>query len=312
MSALTNDKSACGLCGCGVLVRTKSVPVAELAPYWENLNYEMSLEHPNLPLHFDVLTCMRCGLGNFRPQCIGSSDLYKKLAQSDFYYPETRWDHQVALSFLVKKEVTSILEFGCGSGQFLKSAARAASNVIGIDFNADAVDEARRHGLNCFTALDDVVGSFQAVVAFQTLEHLEKPGSSIRELIGRISSGGYLIIAVPNEDGPLGRIVTNPLNAPPHHATLWPKSALEYLAEAHGLTLELYAKEPINWTLYLTVLDQSMRMLPVSGRLIAKTLEKVFRLKAYVEAAVSFAERRVALDGHNHIAIYRKPTEGRR
>lgn len=302
-----NAPAACPLCQCGVLVLTKTIPTAPLRGYWINAGYDLETHHPGFPASFSVFTCIECGLGTFLPQIVGASALYEKLAEQEFYYPTTRWDHQTALMFLQQRRVASILEFGCGNGQFLKYAAHVAGRVAGVDFNGKAIEEARGRGLDVYQRWDDTPATpFEAVVTFQTLEHLSDPGVVVKKLADRVAPGGYLIIAVPNEDGPLGDLAVNPLNAPPHHASLWPRSALEYIGKARGLVLEVYAKEPINRALYFHMIDESLRATLVGGGLFSQILKKSLRWKAYAEGAVTFAEKRVSLDGHNHIAIYRK------
>lgn len=305
---MTSAPDACPLCGFRVLVPTKTVPTSPLQQYWANLGYDLSAHHKNFPATFSVFTCVQCGLGTYAPQAIGGSNLYEKLGVQEFYYPSTRWDHQTALGFLHQRGVKSLFEFGCGSGQFLNFASRLVSEAVGVDFNGDAVAQARKQDLNVFENWD--YGSnakrFEAVATFQTLEHLPNPGAVVGQLVKLLEPNGYLIVAVPNEDGPLGQLTVNPLNAPPHHASLWPRSALEYIGTAHGLTLEVYAREPINRALYFTLVEESFRAsLSGTGR-IAKFARRILRWKVHADAALAFAEKRFLLDGHNHIAIFRK------
>lgn len=300
---------SCPLCQCNVLVPTKFVPTAPLREYWSKAGYELSAHHAGYPDVFAVYTCIQCGLGTFAPQALGGPALYERLGAKEFYYPTTRWDHQSALTFLHKRGVRSVFEFGCGSGHFLEFVSRISAAAVGVDFNRDGVKQAQARGLDARFEWDYASGrTFEAVVTFQTLEHLEAPGAVVRQLVDLVAPEGYLIVAVPNEDGPLGDLSVNPLNAPPHHATLWPRSALEYIAVSHGLSLEYYAKEPINRTLYFTLIAESFQASLSGGGLLSRIVRKVLGWKIYAEAAVAFAEKRVALDGHNHIAIYRKRT----
>jgi SAM-dependent methyltransferase len=298
----------CPLCNFEILVLTKEVETAPLRAYWEDVGYRLEAHHEAFPEKFSVFSCVQCGLGTFFPQAVGGSVLYEALGCQGFYYPSTRWDHQTALRFLQSRHVESILEFGCGDGKFLDYGSRIAKESVGFDFNSEAVAQARNRGLNVYEQWDGLpFRQYQAVVTFQTLEHLPDPGDVIRQLVERVKPGGYLIVAVPNEDGPLGKLIVNPLNAPPHHASLWPRSALEYIAKAHGLELETYAKEPINQALYFTLVGESVNEVMKGGGLFVRILQKALRWKIYADASLAFVENRSALDGHNHIAIYSKP-----
>jgi SAM-dependent methyltransferase len=111
------------------------------------------------------------------------------------------WAAQVAAS-------KRVLDAGCGLGygtEILSSAG--AAEVIGIDLNAEAVEEARRRINGAGTVQQgDVQGlefgdqSFDLVVCFETIEHVEEAPSALAEFHRVLRPGGVLLLSSPNPD----------------------------------------------------------------------------------------------------------------
>ena len=305
---MTPPAFVCPLCHCAAALQTKQISTTPIRQYWQALGYTVDVHHPKFPDTFVVLTCIRCGLGTFSPQIVGGPELYEALGRHEFYYAPARWDHQFAAKFLQKQGSKSLFEFGSGNGQFLDCISRIVPKVVGLDFNEAACNSARERGLKYDTAwAPELEMPFDAIATFQTLEHVSEPGELLKRLVGRLAPGGILLIAVPNEDGPLGELSFNPLNAPPHHATLWPCSALKYIAEAHGLTLEIYATEPINRDLYFSLVDNSLSKAFERSGLSARLVLKIMRPAVRMYAAMQYVmPDKLPCIGHNHMAIFRK------
>ena len=110
-----------------------------------------------------------------------------------------------------------VLDAGCGVGYGAEMIARAgASRVVGIDLEPEAIATAsERAGEMADFQVGDVQdlpfdeGSFDLVVCFEVLEHLEDPEPAITALKGVLREDGLLIVSSPN------RGVYPPGN--PHH-----------------------------------------------------------------------------------------------
>ena len=110
-----------------------------------------------------------------------------------------------------------VLDAGCGVGYGAEMIARAgASRVVGIDLAPEAIAAAsERAGEVAAFQVGDVrdlpfdEGSFDLVVCFEVLEHLEDPEPAITALKGVLREDGLLIVSSPN------RGVYPPGN--PHH-----------------------------------------------------------------------------------------------
>jgi SAM-dependent methyltransferase len=99
-----------------------------------------------------------------------------------------------------------VLDAGCGVGYGAEMIARAgASRVVGIDLAPEAIAAAsERVGEMADFQVGDVKdlpfdeGSFDLVVCFEVLEHLEDPEPAITALKDVLREGGLLIASSPN------------------------------------------------------------------------------------------------------------------
>jgi SAM-dependent methyltransferase len=101
-------------------------------------------------------------------------------------------------------DLTRFLEVGCGTG-FVLAAIREALprlQVMGAELYPEGLEVARRRlpgvPLVQMDALDvPFVGAFDAVGAFDVLEHIAEDEAVLRELAGAVPPGGGLLVTVP-------------------------------------------------------------------------------------------------------------------
>lgn len=97
------------------------------------------------------------------------------------------------------KELVRILEAGCGSGSNL--VLPESRHVTGIDISAEELD---KNPLIDEKIVGDLqtyelpVSSFDLVVCWDVLEHLDTPEPALRTLLASVKPGGCLVLAVPN------------------------------------------------------------------------------------------------------------------
>jgi len=116
-----------------------------------------------------------------------------------------------AIDFLPKRK--SILDLGCGNGEFLIKAKKFGfRRLFGLDISKEVIKSAKKHILRVEGAnrnfslvvgdLDDKlpfkVSSFDVVVCLAVLEHIYDPHHSISEIARVLRQSGTLIIEVPN------------------------------------------------------------------------------------------------------------------
>ena len=100
-----------------------------------------------------------------------------------------------------------VLDAGCGAGYGSSELAQAANSVVGVDRAPEAVDFARanygrpnlRFEQASCEALPHPGGSFDLVVAFEVIEHLENWREFLLEARRVLAPPGQLIVSTPNK-----------------------------------------------------------------------------------------------------------------
>jgi SAM-dependent methyltransferase len=100
-----------------------------------------------------------------------------------------------------------VLDAGCGAGYGSAELAHTAESVVGADIAADAVEFARanyrlpnlRFEQASCTALPHPDRSFDLVVAFEVIEHLEKWREFLLEVRRVLAVNGQFIVSTPNK-----------------------------------------------------------------------------------------------------------------
>ena len=97
----------------------------------------------------------------------------------------------------------SILEIGCGSGEFLALCRERELNAVGIEPGRDYARHARDSlGLNVHTTTLDAYepGSktVALVVMMEVLEHLKDPSAALSKVNRMLIPGGRIFVTVPN------------------------------------------------------------------------------------------------------------------
>lgn len=100
-----------------------------------------------------------------------------------------------------------VLDAGCGAGYGSAELAAGALLVVGVDLAAEAVEFAREHyplpnltfEQGTCTALAHPDASFDLVVAFEVIEHLENWGELLTEARRVLAPGGQFVVSTPNK-----------------------------------------------------------------------------------------------------------------
>ena len=127
--------------------------------------------------------------------------------QTGLFYFEIRRDHRARYELAARTvpRGNRVLDLFCGNGygSFLLSDRHA---VLGIDGSAEAIAVARQHYARLgarfetrqFPFEDDT--RYDAVVSYESLEHVYDGPGFYRFLIDRVVPGGLLLVSTPNQD----------------------------------------------------------------------------------------------------------------
>jgi SAM-dependent methyltransferase len=137
-----------------------------------------------------------------------------------------------------------VLDVGCGFGNFRHSVPQARytgldPHFAGYSQSEDVRNEMLRDHLQAHA------GTYDAVCAFQVIEHVREPLPLFAEMVQAARPGGLVIVTVPHIPSAMLRIPNFLMNAPPHHLTWWTANALSALAARSGATVE--AIDSVDW-----------------------------------------------------------------
>lgn len=195
---------------------------------------------------YRLLACPRCGLGFCDPLAhpggdwYEASDLYEDRSATPPSLPVPRGDWRHATFLRTCPSPGRVLDVGCGDGGFLALAAEHGWDPSGLDLDRRAVrlarDVRRLDGVQRGPAPEAVEdfppGDFDAVTAFDFLEHSPEPVRLARAMRERLRPGGVFFVTVPRLDR-WPRLYDPEADLPPHHLTMWTvRSAERLLAEA--------------------------------------------------------------------------------
>lgn len=184
--------------------------------------------------------CAHCGFEFFDPQLSGSGMFYSELERAS-YYPVKRPEFLRAMETAKESALRSVLDIGCGTGDFLDLARANGMTTYGLELNSTAANAARERGHTVFLkrleelSASDFAGGVDMATLFQVVEHVPGPVSFLSAVKPLVRPGGAIVVSVPNRKG-LGRLFPlDPANMPPHHISRWRHEDLSRLARSCNL-----------------------------------------------------------------------------
>jgi 2-polyprenyl-3-methyl-5-hydroxy-6-metoxy-1,4-benzoquinol methylase len=104
-------------------------------------------------------------------------------------------------------QVRTVLDVGCGDGNFTNSLAEAGYSLYGIDLSEGGIAKCRERYANMrfavASAYDDYrtaftgVSQFDAIISVEVIEHLYSPKQFARRCAEAVRPGGLVIITTP-------------------------------------------------------------------------------------------------------------------
>ncbi len=186
------------------------------------------------------------------------------------------------------------LDVGCGTAAFLKALSEEWKGW-GLDTSELAVEYARRRGLSNVVqgTLDDLPNHeqrFDLITALDVIEHIENDEAVLREMGGRLTNGGSIVITVPAY--PWLWSAHDEIN---HHYRRYTRETLTAAISSAGLRVEYVSY--FNTLLFpLALIQRALARL--TGRLIDdgltvpagwlnRTLQRVFESERHLVGTMS-------------------------
>jgi len=127
---------------------------------------------------------------------------------------------------------------GYGSNILIKEFPEKITRILAVDSDYETIQYAKKnytHPLIEFQLQDaqtiQPAASFDSVVSFETLEHLERPADFVQRISKHIVKGGKFIVSVP---------ITPSMDANPYHLHDFTSKKLNKICESGNLFLKNY------------------------------------------------------------------------
>ena len=187
---------------------------------------------------------------------------------------------------------TMVLDAACGSGYGSAILAQHARHVVGVDVSADALAHARAHyqvpniefiqaDLSRPLALPD--RSCDAVVSFETIEHVRDQHALLAEFHRVLAPGGTLIVSSPDRDIISGK--AHEVNE--FHVAELSKPEFVDLIGRHFQIVELYGQMRYELSTWKTAARQLARQGPFGLRRRVRS----WRLGALIDGVLAPSHR---------------------
>lgn len=297
----------CPLCSTKESLIAKRTSLADLRAHWRSA-FGFDPFPSDFPKDYiDKKKCSSCHLEYFDPPLYGDADFYARISKNAWYYEQNKWEFDIAADVVSRIKPRDLLEIGCGNGFFLEKISSLGLNVEGVDINRDAVASCKSRGLKVEAAnVFDITKSYDMVVLFQVLEHMENAKELFEFLTTKlVRPGGYLIIAVPNPDGYLKEMDINLLDMPPHHNSSWGLPTFEHLHTQFGLQFMEHKKETIRYVHYLGFLQNTIsdHAKLTSASWMTKSFFKLQSLVVRLLAPLTYLRDREQIGGQTHLVV---------
>lgn len=127
-----------------------------------------------------------------------------------------------------------ILDIGCAMGVFLEEAQKEGREAYGVDISKDAVIYCKKKGLRVSQTYPRM--SFDAVTAFEVIEHERNPLGMMKRVYTLLKKGGVAVLTTPNHDSIWRKIMGKSWVGykHPEHVTFWNPRSLRVLMEKTG------------------------------------------------------------------------------
>jgi 2-polyprenyl-3-methyl-5-hydroxy-6-metoxy-1,4-benzoquinol methylase len=135
-----------------------------------------------------------------------------------------------------------ILDYGCGTGEFLRELKVSGWETIGFEPAEKAAEIAKRYGIMMVESLDQISTDLDIITLWHVLEHLHRSKELFSSFHKKLSSSGYLLIAVPNHLSFDARIFKQnwvAYDSPRHLYHFKPKDMISFLT---SLNFQLISK----------------------------------------------------------------------
>ncbi len=157
----------------------------------------------------DVVRCRNCGILYTWPTLLPDSNPYATINAEEYFAlsdPQQKamsGERHAAFAERILGRAGSLLELGCGRGEFLEGAARRGWAVRGVDMTEEYAAAARARGIDvecCAIQTCQLLReTYDVILLAAILEHLYNPMEVLLRVRDALRPDGLIFVDVPNE-----------------------------------------------------------------------------------------------------------------
>ncbi len=242
----------------------------QFRPFISSKDYTVSNEL------FHIVECVNCGFKFTNPR--PTEESIGKYYQSSEYISHSNTSkglinsiYQVARRFTISKKVKliksitpngkTILDYGCGTGEFLHAMKETGWVAKGIEPNSEARNFAiNKYLLEVFEPSEIMSFPsklFDSIALWHVLEHIHKLNETIETFRKLLSDKGKLIIAVPNSNSADSKIYKHAWAAydAPRHLYHFNSDSIFKLFSNHQMKVDKILTMPLD-AFYVSMLSE--------------------------------------------------------
>lgn len=191
----------------------------------------------------------KTGRGGRNPKLSGTDEVMRKREQE--WMEKTYFtDILVELNkFVGSQGEKSILDVGCGTGEFLQFVQKAGWKTFGTEPSEEAKEKAESKGIKIYSSLEELNRKqemrFDVITLINVLEHVIDPKKTINNLKNCLKQGGVLYVQVPNDFNKLQNLASKKIKeqkwwiTAPAHISYFDFQSLEKLLKFYGFDILL-------------------------------------------------------------------------
>lgn len=242
---------SCGTCKSAYLDPRPTLDSIGLA-YRSYYTHQASSDYSSLSLVGKLRRSLANGYRNWRYGCAEVPANILGVAAM-MLMPDSRAILDAGMRHLPRpKPGQRLLDVGCGNGAFLVQARSAGWDVLGLDFDAKAVQAALRLNLDVrvggIECLNQDQYKFDIITLSHVIEHFYNPIETLESCYNLLSSNGFLWIETPNINSEGHRNYGDNWRGlePPRHLVLFTLDSLKLALERSGFSrIEIQPYRPL-------------------------------------------------------------------
>jgi 2-polyprenyl-3-methyl-5-hydroxy-6-metoxy-1,4-benzoquinol methylase len=256
-------------------------------------NYLICQDHTVTGESFALVQCKHCThvFTNPRPDALNTDKYYNStqyISHTNKALNPIQWMYKIVRSRTLKSKeqllrklnpnASTLLDFGCGTGHFLEYCQSKKWTVQGVEPNQIARSKAQSSVKSVAASLEEASSTYDIITAWHVLEHIPEPVETLKQLAGKLTSTGKIVLGLPNHKSFDARNYGSYWAGydVPRHLSHFNQQSLTELAKR--LKLKVDGVLPMKYdAYYVSMLSEQYignKLSPIKGYLIGKQSNK--------------------------------------